>query len=97
MSSVMINFSVNELSGRTFELPYDEAKELINKYYPNKFNRDLDKLTQFEIVDILFRYCYNEIEKYEIDNDYFDSNIDEINFYDTKVQASSNLLPFRQY
>lgn len=95
--SKMINFSINEISGRTFELPYETAIKLIKENYPNEYNRDLDKLKRFEIADILFRYCYNEIEKYEIDNDYFDSNIDEINFYDTKVQASSNLLPFRQY
>lgn len=95
--SKMINFSINEISGRTFELPYETAIKLIKENYPNEYNRDLDKLKRFEIADILFRYCFNEIEKYEIDNDYFDSNIDEVNIDDIRESVESNLLPFRRY
>jgi len=84
----MFNFSVNEISGRTFELPYDKAIEIIKVNYPNDDNIDLDNLEEYEIARILWNFCFDDIAKHELDNDTFESTIDETKVYETKRQVA---------
>ena len=84
----MFNFSVNEISGRTFELPYDKAIEIIKKNYPNEDNIDLDNLEEYEIARILWNFCFDDIAKHELDNDTFESTIDETKIYETTRQVA---------
>ncbi len=79
----MFNFSVNEISGRTFELPYDAAIEIIKTNYPNEDNIDLDNLKEYEIARLLWNFCFDDISKHELDNDSFESTIDETKIYET--------------
>lgn len=78
----IFNFSVNEISGRTFEIPYDKAMEIIEANYPNEDNIDLNNLEEYEIARILWNFCYDDISSHELDNDTFQSDIDEIKVYD---------------
>ena len=79
----MFNFSVNEISGRTFELPYDKAIKIIKENYPNEDNIDLDNLEEYEIAILLWNFCFDVIEEHELDNDTFESTIDETKIYET--------------
>ena len=79
----MFNFSVNEISGRTFELPYDKAIEII-KTNCKDIDVDYDNLSEYEVAELLWNYCFDDIEKHELDNDTFQSDIDETKIYETK-------------
>ena len=57
------NFSVNEISGRTFELPYNKAIDFIKSNCPDK-NIDFDNIEEYELAELLWNYCYEDIEKY---------------------------------
>lgn len=80
------NFSVNEISGRTFELPYNKAIDFIKSNCPDK-NIDFDNIEEYELAELLWNYCYEDIEKYELDNNTFQSEIDE-----TKICKVSELV-----
>lgn len=84
----IFNFSINEISGRTFELPYDKAIEIIKTNYPNEDNIDLDNLEEYEIARILWNFCFDDIAKHELDNDTFESTIDETQIYETTRQVA---------
>lgn len=84
----MFNFSVNEISGRTFELPYEKAIEIIKENYPNEDNIDLDNLEEYEIARLLWNFCFDDIEEHELDNDTFESTIDETKIYETTRQVA---------
>ena len=84
----MFNFSVNEISGRTFELPYDKAIEIIKENYPNDDNTDLDNLEEYQIARILWNFCLDDISRYELDNDSFESTIDETKIYETTTEVA---------
>lgn len=79
----MFNFSVNEISGRTFELPYDKAIEVIKSNCPDKYI-DFGKISQYELAELLWDYCYDDIEEYELGNNTFQSDIDETKIYNVK-------------
>ena len=79
-------FSVNEISGRTFELPYNKAIDFIKSNCPDK-NIDFDNIEEYELAELLWNYCYDDIEKYELDNYTFQSEIDE-----TKICKVSELV-----
>ncbi len=83
----MFNFSVNETSGRTFELPYDEAIKIIKANYPNNDNINLDNLEEYEIARLLWNFCLDDIAQHELDNDSFESSIDETKIYETTRQV----------
>ena len=80
------NFSVNEISGRTFELPYNKSIDFIKSNCPDK-NIDFDNIEEYELAELLWNYCYEDIEKYELDNNTFQSEIDE-----TKICEVSELV-----
>lgn len=84
----MFNFSVNEISGRTFELPYNKAIEIIKANYPNNNNIDLDNLKAYEVARILWNFCLDDISRHELDNDSFESTIDETKIYETTRQVA---------
>ena len=77
----IFNFSVNEISGRTFELPYDKAIEFIKENCQNE-DVDFDNISEYEIADLLWKY-HDNLEKYELQNDTFQSEIDETKIYET--------------
>lgn len=77
----IFNFSINEISGRTFELPYDKAIKIIKENCPDKF--DFENISEYELARLLWNYCYDDIEKHELDNDTFMSEIDETQIYET--------------
>ena len=80
------NFSVNEISGRTFELPYNKAIDFIKSNCPDK-NIDFDNIEEYELAELLWNYCYEDIEKYELDNNTFQLEIDK-----TKICEVSELV-----
>ena len=49
------NFSVNEISGRTFELPYNKAIDFIKSNCPDK-NIDFDNIEEYELAELLWNY-----------------------------------------
>lgn len=83
----MFNFSVNEISGRSFELPYNEAVAIIKSNCPDKYI-DFDKVSKYELAELLWDYCYDDIEEYELCNDSFQSDIDETKIFDTKESVA---------
>lgn len=69
-----INFSVAETRGRTFEIPYDEAIELINKIKKeDKWVADIDIEDEDDIAKFFCDYDLDQIHEYELDNDYFET------------------------
>ena len=83
----MFNFSVNEISGRTFELPYDKAIEIIKENCPDKYV-DFEKISEYELAELLWDYCLDDIAKHELDNDTFQSEIDETKVYETTREVA---------
>ncbi len=81
----IFNFSVNEISGRTFELPYDEAIKFVRENCQNK-DIDFDKIEEYELAELLFKY-HDNLEEYELQNDTFQSEIDETKIIETKEQV----------
>ncbi len=83
----MFIFSVNEISGRTFEMPYDKAIKII-KSNNLENNLDFDNLSEYELAKLLWDYCLDDIAKHELDNDYFQSEIEETKIYETTRQVA---------
>jgi len=84
--SKMFNFSVNEISGRTFELPYDEAIEIIKSNCPDKYI-NFSKISEYELAELLWDYCADDLSQHEKDNSSFQSEIDETKMYETTEQV----------
>ena len=78
----IFNFSINEISGRSFELPYDEAIEFIKENCQNE-DIDFDNIEEYELADLLWKY-HGNIEKYEVKNNTFQSEVDETKIYESK-------------
>ncbi|MBQ9246693.1 hypothetical protein IJ182_10550 [bacterium] len=73
-------------------MPYDEAIEFIKGNCQNKDvvgDVDLDNISEYEIADLLWKY-HGNLVKYELQNDTFESTIDETKIYKTQ------LLPLRE-
>ncbi len=83
----MFNFSVNEISGRTFELPYDKAIEIIKSNCLEKY-LDIENISEYELAKLLWDYGLDDIARYELNNDTFQSEIDEIKIYETMKQTA---------
>lgn len=68
-----LRFSVCEQSGRTFEIPLDKAKEILqaNEIYHGNWNED-------EIAEELYNTCIDDLSKYEKDNCYFESFVQDV-------------------
>lgn len=75
----MLSFSVNEISGRSFEIPYYEAIQFVKE---NCQNEDIDfgNISEYELADLLWKY-HGNLEKYELQNDTFQSEIEEVKVY----------------
>ena len=74
-----LRFSVKEISNRTWELPYEEALKIIKEncdaYEPSEWG-------ELEIAEHLYNCLSDDIAKYEVDNGYFDSEVDEAEIYE---------------
>ena len=82
----IFNFSVNEISGRTFELPYEDAIKFIKENCQNE-DIDFNNISEYEIADLLWKY-HGNLEKYELQNDTFQSEIDETKIYEITRQVA---------
>lgn len=82
----ILNFSVNEISGRTFEMPYDKAISFIKENCQNE-DIDFNNITEYELADLLWKY-HSNLEKYELQNDTFQSEIHETKIYETTIQVA---------
>ena len=72
-----LNFSVCEQSGRTFELPLDKAKEILDSY-----SVDYSTWNEEEIAEELYNCYSDDIAKYERDNYYFETSIQDVEVYE---------------
>lgn len=72
-----INFSISEISGRTFELDSEKLSELYLKCDDgeNGIQTDLDEKIRVIINDLGF----DALSQFEKANDYYEWNIEEIN------------------
>lgn len=86
MKQKFFNFSIAETTGRTFELPYEKALELI------KSIKETDEyMTNFEIEDendmarFFESYGLDEISQYELDNSYAETEVTNAEIYECEV------------
>ena len=69
-----INFTVSETRGRTFEMPYDTALNLIEKIKKeDKWVADIDIKDEDDIAKFFCDYDLDQIHGYELDNDYYET------------------------
>lgn len=77
----LINFSITEISGRTFEIPLDKAKEIIADIKKDEYFKDckvnLDNTE--EVVRFLYLYGLDNLHKYELSNDYYETQLVDMN------------------
>ena len=66
-------FSVCEQSGRTFELPLEKAVEILKEY-----GEDCDNWNADEIAETLYNNYSDDISKYEKENCYFESYVQDV-------------------
>ena len=75
-----LKFSVCEQTGRTFDIPMDEVRLLIKE----NSGEDITNWNE----DAIANYLYNEIPdmlaKYEKENCYFESHVQDITTYEVK-------------
>ena len=72
-----LNFTIAETSGRTFEVPMDKVKKLIEQYKGDMFEDtglipDTDINDDYEVAQILKDYFLDEISENEKGNDYYE-------------------------
>ena len=70
-----LKFSVCEQSGRTFEIPLDKAIEIIKQE-----SKDAEPSTwnYSEIAEELYNFYSDDIAKYERDNCYFETFVQDV-------------------
>lgn len=68
-----LKFNVTEITGRTFEIPLDEAKRVLDSH-----NIDYSTWDEYEIAEELYNFYSDDISKYEKDNCYFESNVQDV-------------------
>ena len=68
-----LKFSVTEISGRTFEIPMDKAKEVLDSY-----GVDYSTWNEDEMAEELYNFYSDDILKYEKDNCYFESHVQDV-------------------
>lgn len=82
----IIHFRVNGNSERTFEIPMQKVKEIMNKYFPEV---NLSKLTPLEVAEYIWNNCsIGEFFQYEIHRDSFKSRVVEGIWYDTTIYSA---------
>ena len=75
----MLRFSVCEQTGRTFEVPYDVAIELIQEDNKGDIAKNWNEC---DIAEELYNFYSDDIAKYEKDNCYFESHVQDEEIYD---------------
>lgn len=71
----MINFSVSETTGRTFELDESKINELYAQCYEPKETDDIET----KLTHIICELGFEVLEEYEKNNDYCELDIVEVN------------------
>ena len=68
-----LKFNVTESTERTFEIPLDEVKRVLDSY-----KVDYSTWNEDEMAEELYNFYFDDIEKcYEKDN-YFESNVQDV-------------------
>ena len=79
-----LNFTIAETTGRTFEIPYDKALEIIERIKKSdKYLAEESTEDEYEMARFFEEAGLDEIAKYELDNDYFQSEIASADIYET--------------
>ena len=73
-----LRFSVTEQTGRTFDLPLDEAIKLIKE----NTDEDISSWNECDIADYLYNQIPDSIGKYEKENCYFETHIQDEEIYE---------------
>ena len=68
-----LKFNVTEITGRTFEIPLDEAKKVLDNY-----KIDYSTWNEDEMAEELYNFYSDDIGKYEKDNCYFESSVQDV-------------------
>ena len=75
----MLRFSVTEQTGRTFDLPLEEAYTLIKEDCPD-YNPE--EWSEIEVAEHLYNCLSDMIAKYEKENCYFESHVQDEEIYE---------------
>ena len=70
-----LKFSVCEQSGRTFEIPLEKAKEIIETYSPST---NLKNWNEDAIASELYNNYSDDLAQYEKENTYFESYVQDV-------------------
>ena len=73
-----LRFSICEQSGRTFNIPLDKALELIKQ----DTDEDTSSWNECDIADYLYNQIPDMIEKYEKENCYYETHVQDEEIYD---------------
>ena len=74
MAEKILKFSISETTGRTFEIPYSKALEIIKNY---SSEAEPNTWSEIEIAEELYMGYIDEISSYEKDNSYYESYVSE--------------------
>ena len=74
-----LTFSACVNNGRTFEVPFEEAKRIIKENAPDA---NVDDWNADEIAEELFNFYSDSITKYEKVNDYLEVFIQDVEVFD---------------
>ena len=74
----MLRFSVCEQTGRTFELPLDEALALTKE----GTGEDISSWNECDIADYLYNQIPDVLDKHEKENCYYETHIQDEEIYD---------------
>ena len=73
-----LRFSVSIQTGRTFELPLDEALELIKE----DTDEDISSWNECDIADYLYNQIPDVLDKHEKENCYYETHIQDEEIYE---------------
>ena len=73
-----LRFSVTEQTGRTFDLPLDEAIKLIKE----STDEDISSWNECDIADYLYNQIPDVLGKHEKENCYFETHIQDEEIYE---------------
>ena len=83
-----LNFTVAETSGRTFEIPMDKVKEILEYMKQDEYLAEeiaqIDLEDSYQVANFFMNFGLDEISRYEFGNDYFDLTLAEHKFLEIK-------------
>ena len=73
MAEKYLKFSVSETTGRTFEIPLSEVKELLKE----STDEDTSNWNEVDMADFLYNEIPDMLGRYEKENCYFESYVQD--------------------